>query len=125
MTLRGKIGRVLIGLLCGLVLFCWYRIQPKVLLESRGVRIVETPSSWDYAIFCRNYNPYYRFEYRTDGYLWAAVSFYGESFNARSVDIKWVSDSDAVVYLDEIPFFRFDGRERIWERVDMNTIAPK
>lgn len=125
MSIRAKIGIVFLVLVCAGVLFCWHKTRPQVLVESKGIRIVATPSSWDNAIFCNNYQPRYRFEYREGDYLWAAASFFGDSFTARSADIKWISDMGAIVYLDEMACFKFDGRERIWTKIGSENTTSR
>lgn len=97
----------------------WYRVAPRVIASSmhpRGfseIRIVETPTSFLDGLLFR-YNPTYRFEYRfPPNYLWSATSFSGESYNARSSKIEWVSDSEAICYLDNLAYAKLVGREWI------------
>jgi hypothetical protein len=95
----------------------WYRAAPRVIARSthpRGfaeIRIVETPTSFLDGLLFR-YNPAYRFEYRfPPDYLWSATSFSGESYNAQRAKIEWVSDSDAICYLDDLPYAKLIGRD--------------
>jgi hypothetical protein len=97
----------------------WYRVAPRVIASSihpRGfseIRIVETPTSFLDGLLFR-YNPTYRFEYRCPpNYLWSATSFSGESYNARSSKIEWISDSEAICYLDDLAYAKLAGRDWI------------
>jgi len=97
----------------------WYRVAPRVIARAadpRGfseIRIVETPTSFLDGLFFR-YNPTYRFEYRRPpNYLWSATSFSGESYNARSSKIEWISDSEAICYLDDLMYAKLVGQEWI------------
>ena len=97
----------------------WYRVAPRVIARAadpRGfseIRIVETPTSFLDGLLFR-YNPTYRFEYRyPPNYLWSATSFSGESYNARRAKIEWISDSEAICYLDDLTYAKLDGRDWI------------
>jgi hypothetical protein len=97
----------------------WYRVAPRVIASSihpRGfseIRIVETPTSLLDGLLFR-YNPTYRFEYRSpSNYLWSATSFSGESYNAQKSKIEWISDSEAICYLDDLPYAKLVGRDWI------------
>jgi hypothetical protein len=97
----------------------WYRVAPRVIASSihpRGfseIRIVETPTSLLDGLLFR-YNPTYRFEYRSPpNYLWSATSFSGESYNAQKSKIEWISDSEAICYLDDLPYAKLVGHDWI------------
>jgi len=104
--------------LCGLLgVAIWYRVAPRVIAAStrpRGfseIRIVETPTSFLDGLLFR-YNPTYRFEYRyPPTYLWSAMSFSGESYNAQKAKIEWISDSEVICYLDDLPYAKLMGLE--------------
>ena len=55
-------------------------------------------------------NPTYHFEYyRFDNILWSSVSYQGESYRANSASINWISDSGAIVSLDDSEMFQLKG----------------
>jgi hypothetical protein len=96
------------------------RLRPIVMAEAHSphpkggsVRILAIPTDWLDALTVR-YNPYYRFEYHwPDGYLWSAVTFRGESYDAQSASITWLSNTEAVVSLDGTPYFKLQRRNWI------------
>jgi hypothetical protein len=104
-------------LICGLLVA--NRLRPTVMAESHSphpkggsVRILAVPTDWLNALTVRH-NPYYRFEYQwPDGYIWSSVTFSGESYDAQSASITWLSNTEAVVSLDGTPHFTLQGR--IW-----------
>ncbi|MDA3798498.1 MAG: hypothetical protein PF692_05390 [Kiritimatiellae bacterium] len=102
--------------------FVMNRLRPTVMAETHSphpkggsVRILAIPTDWLDALTFR-YNPYYRFEYHwPDGYLWSAVTFRGESYDAQTASITWLSNAEAVVNLDGTPYFRL--KQRNWVKI--------